>query len=297
MDKWFDEITDDELWLYADDLELASNDELFDHSIDIAHGADENEEYQAKHLLKVDFFCFSFFFTFFCCQTSDEQNLSQKLSQLSTSHSKPSTIPINVIGNEKDNKEDITKTIPDYLSQGNKSFEQFISNQQISANSNLLIEELRTLAVLINEISTLNLQKSLWMTYLKSGTAQLVSKYQKDLVTKPQFWPPQMIQSMSIDRKNEDATSYLNYVTNQLSQYDDKIKNYEIELNQMKGKYLTSNYIKILEAYVQQGLTSIRRNIELQMALVQYDYSAHVLELIFLRNHPTDEQVSLLLWY
>ena len=66
MDNLFDEITDDELLLYADDLQLNGNDELFNYNIDKKDDSEDNElqhnieECQTKHLLKVSFFYLSF---------------------------------------------------------------------------------------------------------------------------------------------------------------------------------------------------------------------------------------------
>jgi hypothetical protein len=66
MDNLFDEITDGELLLYANDLQLDGNDEFFNYNIDKKDDSEDNElqhnieECQTKHLLKVSFSYLSF---------------------------------------------------------------------------------------------------------------------------------------------------------------------------------------------------------------------------------------------
>ncbi len=184
--------------------------------------------------------------------------------------------------------EDLEKNLPDYLSKDNKSFQQFIS--QIS--SNYRIEDVQQMAILMYQRSMINLQKSLWMAYLKSGTGKLKLD-QIDHNNGPHIWPKE-VQSMveqSTD-ENENENLCLTYVTKYLSELDNKMKQYEMEFNNTKKSDLLDLLQTTIETFVQKGLESVRLNIEYQTALIQYIYNDCVLELEFLRYHPTAHQVS-----
>jgi hypothetical protein len=176
-------------------------------------------------------------------------------------------------------------TTPNYLSKGNKSFDQLIC--QISCNN--IIEDLRQMAIVMYQLSMLSLQRSLWMTYLQSGTGKLKSNHQTTEVG-PQIWPAEVVQSKMNTKEPTNDNTWLTYVTKYLCELDTKIKQYQIELN--VKKIPMSNYIQTIETYVQQGLESVRLEIEHKIALVQYDYNDRTLELAFLQHHPTEYQVS-----
>ncbi|CAF3685022.1 unnamed protein product, partial [Rotaria socialis] len=107
---------------------------------------DEEEEVHLKYQLK----------------PLEEQVLSQKLSQLSTtSHQLNENLEVI--------NEDMNQNVPYYLSKESKSFQQVISH----ITHNDLREELRQMALLIHELLMINLEKSLWKTYLEAGTGQL----------------------------------------------------------------------------------------------------------------------------
>jgi hypothetical protein len=181
--------------------------------------------------------------------------------------------------------EDTEENIPFYLSKGSKSFKHIVEH----VSSPERIEEIRQMAILMYQLAIIHLQKSLWMTYLKSGTGKLKS-CQTGKVG-PAIWPVE-VQSMMKGLINEnDHTNCLTYVTDYLSDLENQIGQYQTELSMKKNQL--SNYIQTIETFVQQGLDSTRLEIQHQIALVQYTYNDRVLELEYLQHTPTEHQVSL----
>ncbi|CAF4608327.1 unnamed protein product, partial [Rotaria socialis] len=103
---------------------------------------------------------------------SDEQVLSQRLTQLSCS--------------QPSQQQNINQSgkLPWYLSNKNESYEKLINelyftitttiNNTITSSASVRYEqELRQMAILIYRIKSEQIFQSLWITYLKSGTGQL----------------------------------------------------------------------------------------------------------------------------
>ncbi|CAF4210709.1 unnamed protein product, partial [Rotaria sordida] len=138
--------------------------------------------------------------------TVEEDELSQKLSQLSASsevkrathqeqtkesktRKRPAltlttptttiTTTSHVVQTTKnfktsDDKEQSNYTLPRYLSSANKTFEERMASiLQNVPYSSITIEHLRHIAYLINKIECVELDKSLWTEYLLSGTGKL----------------------------------------------------------------------------------------------------------------------------
>ncbi|CAF4361878.1 unnamed protein product, partial [Rotaria sordida] len=122
-----------------------------------------------------------------------EENLSQKLSQLSATDkeqedsdkSKPSTVkkrttltPSTTADNiskkmKSDKEESTSNLIPRYLSSNNKAFEQMINPILEKTTTSINIEYLREIAILIHQLECIDLDRLLWTTYLHSGTGTL----------------------------------------------------------------------------------------------------------------------------
>ncbi|CAF1411329.1 unnamed protein product [Rotaria sordida] len=150
---------------------------------------------------------------------SEEQVLSQKLTQLSITTNNQQSTAMEDIADE-------IKQIPDYLSKRNESFIQMI-NQVISITANLATtnktkKELRQIAILIYKIMVIQISNSLWTTYLKSGMGQLIiqSKEQVNCLTNLHIWPKEIksiiIQkSIKMNTTNENEI-YMNFIGNKL---------------------------------------------------------------------------------
>ncbi|CAF1237188.1 unnamed protein product [Rotaria sp. Silwood1] len=212
----------------------------------------------------------------------EEQVLSQKLSQLSMiSHHTPEHL---IMVNEDD-----VENVPYYLSKESESFQEITGN----LSSNELIEELRQMAIVIHQIFIIDLEKSLWTIYLKSGTGQLpVNLMDNDNLTHPHLWPIQvqkLIREQSSD--NTDTATCLTYVTQHLDELDDKMKQYQTKYNMKKNRHL--NYLPTIQTFVHQQLESARLATEQQIAIVHYNYNDHVFELTFLAYNPTQQQCTI----
>ena len=185
--------------------------------------------------------------------------------------------------------DDTEENIPFYLSKDSKSFEHIVEH----VSSSETIEEIRQMAILMYQLAIIHLQKSLWMTYLKSGTGKLKSCITGNVG--PSIWPVE-VQSMMKRLVNEnDHTACLTLVNDHLSDLENQIGQYQTELTMKKNQL--SNYIQTIETFVQQGLASIRLDIQHQIALVQYTYNDRILESKYLQHTPTENQVSLMYFF
>ncbi|CAF1538569.1 unnamed protein product [Rotaria sp. Silwood1] len=209
----------------------------------------------------------------------EEPALSQRLNQLSvTSHHTPEHL-ISV-------HEDDAENIPYYLSKESESFQKMTGN----LSSNELVEKLRQMAILIHQLFMIDLEKSLWSTYLKSGTGQLpVNQMDNDHLSHPHLWPievQKLMRQQSLD--STDSAACLTYVTQHLDELNDKMKQYQTKYNMMKNQYF--NYLPTIQTFVHQQLESARLATEQQIAIVHYHYIDHVFELKFLACNPTRQQ-------
>ncbi|CAF2967501.1 unnamed protein product [Rotaria sp. Silwood2] len=209
----------------------------------------------------------------------EEQNLSQRLNELSMTsrHTPEHLIMVD---------EDHAENIPYYLSKESKSFQEITSH----LSPNELIEELRQMAIVIHQLFMIDLEKSLWTTYLKSGTGQLqLNHMDNDNIIHPHLWSVQvqkLVSKQSLD--NTDTATCLTYVTQHLDELDDKMKQYQTKYNMKKNQYL--NYLSKIQTFVHQQLESARLTTEQQIALVRYNYNDHVFKLKFRTFNPTREQ-------
>ncbi|CAF5052549.1 unnamed protein product, partial [Rotaria sp. Silwood1] len=209
----------------------------------------------------------------------EEPALSQRLNQLSvTSHHTPEHL-ISV-------HEDDAENIPYYLSKESESFQKMTGN----LSSNELVEKLRQMAILTHQLFMIDLEKSLWSTYLKSGTGQLpVNQMDNDHLSHPHLWPievQKLMRQQSLD--STDSAACLTYVTQHLDELNDKMKQYQTKYNMMKNQYF--NYLPTIQTFVHQQLESARLATEQQIAIVYYNYIDHVFELKFLACNPTRQQ-------
>ncbi|CAF2939259.1 unnamed protein product [Rotaria sp. Silwood2] len=209
-------------------------------------------------------------------QPMEEQILSQKLSQLTTS---PQSTELRMMMNENGEA-----TIPDYLGKESQSFEQLIIAHVLSTDK---ITELRQMAILMYQYSMINLQKSLWMTYWKAGMGQFKLSNQIG----PQLWPLEVQSKIEASTNNENKNDACQvFVSQYLSKLDNQLKQHETEL--LIKRYQLSDYIEIIETFVRRELEPIRLYFDYQMAIVEYNYHNHILSLEYLQHNPTYYQAS-----
>ncbi|CAF1411339.1 unnamed protein product [Rotaria sordida] len=198
------------------------------------------------------------------------------------------------------------KQIPDYLSKRNESYKQII-NQIISTTANLATsnktkEELRQISILIYKIMVIQIYNSLWTTYLKSGTGQLIiqSKEQLNCLTNLHIWPKEIKtiitqKSIKMNATNENEI-YMNFISNKLHELDNQLKQYQAELNQKINSFYgyTLKLQQLIETYIQQNMSSFRMEIEHKIELIHYDYYIQALKLEYYRHDPNVYQKNIM---
>ncbi len=192
----------------------------------------------------------------------------------------------------------MNSNLPDYLSKENKCFEEAMNHisSSSSSSSKTVIEDLRPMAVLIYHLFNINLEKNLWLTYVKAGTGKLnTNQIDNNSNIDPCIWPIKVQSAMkkSINNSsssNNDNTNCLAFATQYLSDLENKIKNYETQLNIEKKRL--PEHLQPIELFIQQKLQSFRLQIEHEIELVQYNYNDRMLELQYLQCNPTARQVS-----
>jgi hypothetical protein len=231
--------------------------------------------------------------------------MNQLSTKATTTNEKESLLKNNV-------KVEIEK-IPIYLTKRNQSFKQMLyetlSTMKTTATKDNM-EELRKIAILIYKIMFIQNYQALWMTYLKSGTGQLLlinqSQEQKLMYpTNLPIWPKEMkaiIQQQSSTKKDKKTINEneicMTFVNNSLHELDTELKKYQIELsikiNHFNGSY-TITIQKRIEKYIEENLSSLRMEIEHKIQLVHYDYHIRALKLEYLRHNPNQYQVCFFL--
>jgi hypothetical protein len=186
--------------------------------------------------------------------------------------------------------------IPDYLSSENQTFENKIhSIRPLTIN----MEELREAAILMHKIMTIDIIQSLWIVYRKSGIGDLPCTLPINYQYDTKIWPKEVQSLMKLQQSqipkyiNEHDNPCLTFVNYCLHDLEDKNAQYQRELNMKTSRLIdyTCSLKYIIEEFVQQGLQSLRTEIDQQIALVQYDYTDSLLKRAYLAQNPNENQV------
>ncbi|CAF2761252.1 unnamed protein product [Rotaria sp. Silwood2] len=232
-----------------------------------------------------------------------QQNENDNQSKLSTVKKRPSLTPTTTIAatttkkmkpNEGDQSSDM---IPKYLSNNNKAFEQMINPLLQKAANSINIELLREIAVLIHQLECINIDRSLWTTYLRSGTSTL----KPQATTKLFLWSIEVKQRMidcgeaTTSNPDEiDQDSCLSYVNRVLEKFQNQTNYCQTQLRERKQRLNNSWTSEIEEAitkFVQQYVTAVYKlPKEGQMVAVEYDYSDRLLQLEYYQENPNEYQ-------
>jgi hypothetical protein len=237
--------------------------------------------------------------------SKEEQSLSQKLSQLSTvkkeieiedsahnnkrqcSQSTLMTGP--VLKKMRIKEKQILDTIPKYLLPTNKSFTQMLEQQswfkKDPAYFHRIEEDLRYLTILLHKSTVLNLQRDLWLTYVKSGTGRLKEiEHTQLLLTNnsgPYIWPVKIKSFLLSKRITTEMNSYdehqacLDIVYQFIQDLNVKDGEYQQELSEKRKtciKYIDMIGKDLLTYIEQQEIYFLRLKCELKQALVNNDY-------------------------
>lgn len=179
--------------------------------------------------------------------------------------------------------------IPDYLSENNPYLETKLQVLSVSWLSK--IKELRDIAILMHQIKSIELVRSLWLIYRRSGTGNLPTPFPIDR-SDSKIWPEE-VRSLALSHRqfrhqhldDEDEDPYLAFVDQQLMELLTHITNFEQKLR-IKQNSL-SNFDTTIEAYlvkiIQDGLECQRMDIELHIDMVEYDF----IDILLKRQYQT----------
>ncbi|CAF1339110.1 unnamed protein product [Adineta steineri] len=266
---------------------------------------------------------------------AEEKCLSQKLSQLSTSEddrkqineskrSPPSPSTSTIVSTvskkikvdhdyqQENNSDDdiVEEIIPNYLLINNSHFQQLFHALTSTTATSLTIEGIQEIALLLRQITILNLQRSLWNIYLQSGIGKLETDFHQSIIPNESvfLWPSEVKSTLSMKNKkqqqqqqNELTTinhnTCLKYVNKMLDQYMNHLIDYEKKL---KNKNFRPNNLFTLQIkddlmqYIeQQEIRMIRIEIESKIAIVKYDYQDHLIEWEYNQLIPNSYQLQL----
>ena len=159
------------------------------------------------------------------------------------------------------------------------------------STSSIQIETLGQITILLYQLKMIDLEKSLWTIYFKSGIGQ-VKPNQSTL----KIWPTcvkSMIQSLKGMTTISDNICF-EFVIEQQSDLNEKHQQIQQELSQKKKQFhgYTNRIEEILETFIEQHLQSLRLQYGYKIKLVELQYSEFVLEDEFLQQNPTEQQVN-----
>jgi hypothetical protein len=247
-------------------------------------------------------------------EEEQQQHLSQKLSQLSTSAEEQGTTkkrlsltpttPTKDLVTTKKMKTNIVKDtldeLPYYLSNKHGSFDLMIMPIIRKAANSINIEHLRPMAHLIHKISIIELSISLWTTYLRAGTNKLKERATTVTVSS---WPEEVKTTMIArgdttvtNPRDLDHATCLDYVYKMLRRFRDAISQIQSELKERKQDLQTSFTGELEEAIIkfveQNGILLHRMHTEGKIIIVEHDYTDQSLEREFQQLKPNEYQLN-----
>lgn len=213
---------------------------------------------------------------------------------------------------QKKRKKKHSTALPDYLNVPNRIFinmflaaaESIISHgDQSKIIRNWLentanMQYLRAHACLLDKLLYLQLQKSLWTTYLNAGTATAAAAAEGDGI-----WASEVQEKISrFYSSNSTDMCPLSFVTDYCNQIDEQIQKTEAELSQhvnnLRNPTVHSNsqvqsidFSAILKAFVRRGQHKLNAEFQCKKRLLQFDQQDHRLTKAFYDLKPTTEQV------
>jgi hypothetical protein len=192
--------------------------------------------------------------------------------------------------------------IPHYLTKKNESFKQLIDQALLTGKvptSNKNREATRNMALVIYRILFIQIYFDLWTTYLKSGLGQLFhqSEEQTTYPKNLQIWPKdvkQIIQQFVNLHEGNENDICQRFIRNYLSNLDNQLKQYQIELNKRKDNFPSDTSLviqKLIETYIKQNFSPIQMEIEHHTELIKYNYHIRALKFQYYQNNPNEYQV------
>ena len=230
--------------------------------------------------------------------TSTEQHLSQRLSQMAAStteedtrRKRPALTPTSPVTLMKKLKSDIadplsSEEMPDYLLNDSRTFEQYMDESPS-------IEDLRQIAYLEHKTALIELHIAFWTAHLNSGTGQLlitesaawqISKSSTRRIERSRFqrWSDKLKAIILADDQVKVPNNHVtyemcfNYVTEKIRQLRTQLTKYRIELKQRKEQlntHFTAAMDEKIKSFVEDyGMTLRRILIESKIVVIKCDY-------------------------
>ena len=188
---------------------------------------------------------------------------------------------------------------PVYLSSiHEKIFVKMIEQNASSMDRPWSREELRQVAILTHHLLVLELERSLWNSYLQCGTSMLQpnAKYSR-------FWPATVIDMFkestqatnlsNIDRIRTSDDDCLQFVQRQLQDLENEEQTLQYQLNHQKKQIYDYDRIwdEPIQALVVEQTESFRQHCRCKIQLVEFEYRAYQLECELREESPTTGQV------
>ncbi|CAF1265540.1 unnamed protein product [Adineta steineri] len=268
----------------------------------------------------------------------EEKCLSQKLSQLSTleddreqtktfptinesKRSPPSSSTSTVISTvskkikfnhdyqQENNSDDdiVEEIVPNYLLINNPHFQQLFHALSSTTANSLTIEDIQEIALLLRQITILNLQRSLWNIYLQSGIGKLETDSHQSIISNESvfLWPSEVKSTLSMKNKKQQqqnelitinhdtclkhVNKMLDQCMNNLIDYEKKLNNKKCRLNNLFTLQIKDELMQYIE---QQEIRMVRIEIESKIAIVKYDYQDHLIEWEYNQLIPNTYQLQ-----
>ncbi|CAF1346300.1 unnamed protein product [Rotaria sordida] len=259
-------------------------------------------------------------------QVVQEQILSQKLSQLSTKDKYPNeqqrdedydtvrnnkrslstpSSPEMVLKkmrewNEIDNEKKEDHQMSDYFERLNDMFDKIMMNHMIKNRIILSIDDLRQLAILKHRIAMIELDKKLWMFYLKLGTGQCTTSENNKTKVDRNIWPmavkklcPPTPNTVPINKEQNKQNSYEMTVHQHLEELNEKLELYFMEYYEKKNDLInfTDEMEQIIETFVYQySIVPFEMKLNYNIKTLEYNYDDQLLENEYLQQKPTENQ-------
>lgn len=246
-------------------------------------------------------------------EISEEQHLSQKLSHLSASNeaqlilNQPAEVAVSTTSptskKRKKINDDVLQTkVPTYLTTTYPAFRELVQAILSTTASSLQIEDVRDIASLLHQLASIEIQQSLWQTYLRSGTGALEKDRLSTVHSRFSVWPSELKSKIKHEKQqptNADHVDYdtcLDYVYDQLRQLVDSRIVYKGQLDdekeRLKNSFTSTMENTLVQFIEQQELVFTRIEIESKIAIIEYDYQDQLIEYEFNQLQPNSSQVN-----
>ena len=179
--------------------------------------------------------------------------------------------------------------MPEYLLSKNQLFDRMIEHT-IDIPSLIDMDDLREIAFYLHQMLHFTKLHDLWSTYLRAGIGLLKEEHDVSQQIDRRYW------SQDVQILFQQTKSDVDLVYQQLHDYDQKIKMYELLYNEKKHtvEHWSTTIQQAIQTFVHQhGIRPVELQCNYKMAILGYEYEDHLLQCQYeQQQQPTDYQVS-----